>query len=52
MLIFDRASVKQYSLDFVAAALIIVFEVFQLLLRIYSHCKLHGSLGMVRKDDS
>ena len=52
MFIFDRGSVKQYSLDFVAAAVVILFELFQLIIRIYSYCKLHGSSGMVKNDDS
>jgi hypothetical protein len=52
MFIFDQGHIKQYSLDFIAVAATILLELLQLLLRIYSHCKLKGSDGLIKNEDA
>jgi hypothetical protein len=51
LFIFDGPAVKQYSLDFVAAAVVIILELFHLFTRAYSYCKLKGASGAVKNED-
>jgi hypothetical protein len=51
MFIFNPANIKQYSLDFIAVAVVFVLELLQLTIRIYSHCRSGGSSGQVKNED-
>jgi hypothetical protein len=48
LFIFNTSYIKQYSLDFLSIAVVIVLELFQLITRVYSHCKNGGSSGQVK----